>query len=158
MYFPWDKLLPKVILLRLKRHGKRTESTLIATSDVGSASVPPGITSVPALSTSTEMGPEVSTTELHWRQASDIAQLSLPVLQATAGAVPIVGASIQAAISGLLAILQAIDVSSTECKYYLDSAIMAERHPEQGRPRTVDITALRITLPFVERATCPTSS
>jgi hypothetical protein len=83
---------------------------LIATSDAGSASVPPGITSVHALSTSTEMGPKVSTTELHWRQASDIAQLSLPVLQATAGAVPIVGASIQAAISGLLAILQTIDV------------------------------------------------
>jgi hypothetical protein len=107
MHFPWDKVLPKVILLRLKRHGKQTESTLTATSDVGSASVPPGITSVHALSTSTEMGPEVS---VHWRQASDIAQLSLPVLQATAGAVPIVGASIQAVISGLLAILQTIDV------------------------------------------------
>ncbi|KAJ8580423.1 hypothetical protein M405DRAFT_55812 [Rhizopogon salebrosus TDB-379] len=109
MHFPWDKVLPKVILLRLKRHGKRRRGTLMATSDVGSASVPPGITSVPALSTSTEMGPDVSATELHWRQASDIAQLSLPVLQATAGAVPIVGASIQAAVSGLLAILQAID-------------------------------------------------
>ncbi|KAJ8582442.1 hypothetical protein M405DRAFT_564753 [Rhizopogon salebrosus TDB-379] len=98
-----------VILLRLKRHGKRTQSTLIATSDAGSACISPGITGVPSLSTSTEMGPEVSTTELHWCQASDIAWLSLPVLQATAGAVPLVGASIQAVIGGLLAILQAID-------------------------------------------------
>ncbi|KAJ8581082.1 hypothetical protein M405DRAFT_847261 [Rhizopogon salebrosus TDB-379] len=47
-------------------------------------------------------GPEVSTTEPYYRQASDMAQVCLPVVQAAlAGPIPIAGAPIQAAIGGL---------------------------------------------------------
>jgi hypothetical protein len=53
---------------------------------------------------------EVSTTEPYFRQGSDIAQVYLPVVRAIAGAIPIAGAPVQAAIGGLLAILQIIDV------------------------------------------------
>ena len=45
-----------------------------------------------------------------WRQASDMAQTSLPLLQTAAGAIPLAGPPIQAAINGLLMILQNIDV------------------------------------------------
>ncbi|KAG2129660.1 uncharacterized protein EDB93DRAFT_114071 [Suillus bovinus] len=43
------------------------------------------------------------------RQASDMAQLALPLVQNIASAIPLVGAPMQAAISGLLTGLQAID-------------------------------------------------
>ncbi|KAG1718850.1 hypothetical protein EDB19DRAFT_2030819, partial [Suillus lakei] len=43
------------------------------------------------------------------RKASDMAQLALPLVQAVAGAIPLVGAPMQAAIGGLLTGLQAID-------------------------------------------------
>ncbi|KAG2144113.1 uncharacterized protein EDB93DRAFT_544416 [Suillus bovinus] len=43
------------------------------------------------------------------RTASDIAQTFLPVVQSVAGAIPVAGPPIQAAISGLLSILQVID-------------------------------------------------
>ncbi|KAG2029163.1 hypothetical protein BDR03DRAFT_1018802 [Suillus americanus] len=43
------------------------------------------------------------------REASDMAQLALPFVQAIAGAIPLVGAPMQAAISGLLTGLQTID-------------------------------------------------
>ncbi|KAG0695536.1 hypothetical protein DFH29DRAFT_1072453, partial [Suillus ampliporus] len=51
-------------------------------------------------------------TRLPVRNVSDVIQLSLPVAQAVAGAIPLAGPPIQAAIGGLLAILQAIDWSS----------------------------------------------
>ncbi|KAG2057352.1 hypothetical protein BDR06DRAFT_199245 [Suillus hirtellus] len=44
------------------------------------------------------------------REASDMAQLALPLIQDIASAIPLVGAPMQAAIGGLLAGLQAIDV------------------------------------------------
>ncbi|KAG1722180.1 hypothetical protein EDD22DRAFT_962303 [Suillus occidentalis] len=43
------------------------------------------------------------------REASDMAQVALPFVQAIASAIPLVGAPMQAAISGLLTGLQAID-------------------------------------------------
>ncbi|KAG1732759.1 hypothetical protein EDB19DRAFT_1831243 [Suillus lakei] len=43
------------------------------------------------------------------REASDMAQLTLPVVQAFTGVIPIVGGPMKAAIAGLLAILQTID-------------------------------------------------
>lgn len=43
------------------------------------------------------------------REASDIAQVALPLVQAFTGVVPVVGAPINAAIGGLLQILQVID-------------------------------------------------
>jgi hypothetical protein len=44
------------------------------------------------------------------REASDMAQLVLPLVQVIASAIPLVGAPMQAAIGGLLSCLQAIDV------------------------------------------------
>jgi hypothetical protein len=44
------------------------------------------------------------------REASDMAQLALPLVQSVANAIPLVGAPMQAAIGGLLTSLQAIDV------------------------------------------------
>jgi hypothetical protein len=44
------------------------------------------------------------------RKASDMAQTFLPLVQGVAGAIPLAGPPIQAAISGLLSILQVIDV------------------------------------------------
>ncbi|KAG2108619.1 uncharacterized protein F5147DRAFT_836894 [Suillus discolor] len=43
------------------------------------------------------------------RTASDMAQTFLPVVQAVAGAIPVAGPAMQAAISGLLSILQIVD-------------------------------------------------
>ncbi|KAG1758302.1 hypothetical protein EDD22DRAFT_972243 [Suillus occidentalis] len=43
------------------------------------------------------------------REASDMAQVALPFVQGVAGSIPLVGAPMQAAISGLLTGLQAID-------------------------------------------------
>jgi hypothetical protein len=44
------------------------------------------------------------------RETSDMAQLALPMVQAVASVIPLVGAPMQAAIGGLLTSLQAIDV------------------------------------------------
>ncbi|KAG2153399.1 hypothetical protein DEU56DRAFT_907830 [Suillus clintonianus] len=46
------------------------------------------------------------------REASDMAQVALPFVQAIAGAIPLVGAPMQAAIGGLMTSLQAIDNKS----------------------------------------------
>ncbi|KAI6115451.1 hypothetical protein EV401DRAFT_73898 [Pisolithus croceorrhizus] len=43
------------------------------------------------------------------RNVSDAIQITLPVVQAAAAAIPVVGAPLKAAISGLLAVLQVID-------------------------------------------------
>jgi len=52
-------------------------------------------------------------TESQWHTTSDMAQLVLPVVGAVAGAIPLAGPPIQAAIEGLLAILQSIDVRAS---------------------------------------------
>ncbi|OAX35167.1 hypothetical protein K503DRAFT_392781, partial [Rhizopogon vinicolor AM-OR11-026] len=61
-------------------------------------------------------GREVSTVssdpESFLRRASDMIQLVLPVVQGATGAIPLAGPPMQAAIGGLLAILQAIDRNS----------------------------------------------
>jgi hypothetical protein len=46
------------------------------------------------------------------REASDMAQVALPFVQAITGAIPLVGAPMQAAINGILTGLQVIDVSA----------------------------------------------
>jgi hypothetical protein len=46
------------------------------------------------------------------RETSDMAQVALPFVQAISGAIPLVGAPMQAAIGGLLTGLQTIDVSA----------------------------------------------
>jgi hypothetical protein len=56
------------------------------------------------------------------REASDMAQVALPFVKAIAGAIPLVGAPMQAAIGGLLIGLQAIDVSAClMTRIFLDS-------------------------------------
>jgi hypothetical protein len=56
------------------------------------------------------------------REASDMAQVALPFVQAISGAIPLVGAPMQAAIGGLLTGLQTIDVSAhLLTKIYFDS-------------------------------------
>ncbi|KAG2339050.1 hypothetical protein BDR05DRAFT_1003727 [Suillus weaverae] len=74
--------------------------------------------SSPVHSASREPGLESSTDESSARcsgsaslarEASDMAQLALPLVQAVASAIPLVGGPVQAAIGGLLTGLQAID-------------------------------------------------
>jgi len=52
-------------------------------------------------------------TESQWHTTSDMAQLVLPVFGTVAGAIPLAGPPIQAAIDVLLAILQSIDVRAS---------------------------------------------
>jgi hypothetical protein len=60
-------------------------------------------------------------------KASDMAQTFLPVVQVVAGAIPLAGPPIQATISGLLSILQAIDVSAyLITRMFLDSKAVTE--------------------------------
>jgi hypothetical protein len=107
------KVLPKfkVVRVRHSTEGDRGQSN--PTVSHNESHIPPGITSASTLLlplSNLSLGPEVSTTESYYRQGSDIAQVYLPVVRAVAGAIPIAGAPIQAAIAGLLAILQTIDV------------------------------------------------
>jgi hypothetical protein len=61
------------------------------------------------------------------RKASDMAQTFLPVVQGVAGVIPLVGRPMQAAISGLLSILQVIDVRAYFfTRMFLDSKVIAE--------------------------------
>lgn len=61
------------------------------------------------------------------RKASDMAQTILPVVQVVAGAIPFAGPPIQAAISGLLSILQSIDVRAYFItRMFLDSKAVTE--------------------------------
>jgi len=132
MSFPWVKDLARVIVLRKRRSpkdgGTQNNSTIIYHEGDDSISVdmpsafpssPSSSSRVQAVSGIGEPGLGVSTTVTSTRsscvvsparEASDMAQLSLPVLHAVAGAIPLAGALMQAAIGGLLAILQAIDV------------------------------------------------
>jgi hypothetical protein len=120
MYPLWVKSRDwgKVMVLRLRRPRKygRTQANSTHTyleSDVA----------IPLISTSNssqgldsvEIHPQSSTnaspTESSWRallsrEASDITQLSLPVVQAAVEAIPLAGAPMKAVIGALLAILQ----------------------------------------------------
>jgi hypothetical protein len=61
------------------------------------------------------------------RTASDMAQTFLPVVQAVAGAIPFAGPPMQATISGLLSILQAMDVRAyLITRMFLDSNAITE--------------------------------
>jgi hypothetical protein len=61
------------------------------------------------------------------RKASDMAQTFLPLVQGVAGAIPLAGPPMQAAISGLLSILQVIDVRAyCVTGMILDSKVIAE--------------------------------
>jgi hypothetical protein len=135
MRFPWHKLQvfnsSNVIPIRSSTKNNRTHSNSIH-GEPGHGSFIPGIGNHSAYPSSTPVstspllhdvlasrelaGREVSTVssdlESFLRGGSDMAQLFLPVVQGAAGAVPLVGAPIQAAIGGLLAILQGIDVRS----------------------------------------------
>lgn len=56
-----------------------------------------------------------------------MAQTILPVVQAVAGAIPFAGPPMQATISGLLSILQAIDVTAyLVTKMFLDATAVTE--------------------------------
>lgn len=74
-------------------------------SPIYSANGEPGLDSSTNVSTARYSGPIVSIA----REASDMAQLALPMVQAVASVIPLVGAPMQAAIGGLLTSLQAID-------------------------------------------------
>jgi predicted component of type VI protein secretion system len=120
MHFPWDKVLPKFIVLRVRRSttksgGSQSNSPVTRRAE-GDCSVSAGIPSAQPghfVSASSNSGPVVSSTgsSRAFSEAFDIAQVSLPVVQAAAEAIPIAGAPMKAAIGGLLAVLQAIDVS-----------------------------------------------
>ncbi|KAG2365399.1 hypothetical protein BDR07DRAFT_1374355 [Suillus spraguei] len=126
--------LGKVIALRFKRPKTqgRTQHDLTTADHEGNSSIPTDISnsvptpmhpsiSLPVHPVSTGSSPsfeEFSTgfpSTAHAfgaspaREASDFAQLALPLVQAFTGVIPLVGAPINAAIGGLLAILQAID-------------------------------------------------
>jgi hypothetical protein len=108
-----DKVLPKFKVVRVRPSMEDGQGHSNQTVTYHESFIPPGITSASNLLlplSNLSLGPEVSTIESYYRQASDIAQVYLPVAQAIAGAVPIAGAPIQAAIGGLLAILRTIDV------------------------------------------------
>ena len=65
-----------------------------------------------AVSTSTPQPPTTqSSSDSFGRHGFDAANLALPVVSTIAGAIPIVGSPIQAAINGLLQILNVVDVS-----------------------------------------------
>jgi hypothetical protein len=125
----------KVIAFRLKRPKQkgRTQHNSTTTNHEGISSIPANISNpVPALvpSSNSSLVPNVSAIRESGleptfinpsarysggvslaREASDMAQVALPFVQAIASAIPLVGAPMQAAISGILTGLQAIDVS-----------------------------------------------
>jgi hypothetical protein len=120
----------KVIAFRLKRRKQKGRAQLNSTttnhegisSNPVSALVLSSMSSlVPSVSAIRQSGLEASTNPSPARsfggvslahEASDMAQVALPLVQAVAGSIPLVGAPMQAAISGLLTSLQAIDMSA----------------------------------------------
>lgn len=85
-------VLPMFIVVRVRRSTKKQPSNSVTDTCQGSSNI------------------SSAQSESWWRQASDMAQTSLPLLQTATGAIPLAGPPIQAAISGLLMILQNIDV------------------------------------------------
>ncbi|KAG1848429.1 hypothetical protein F4604DRAFT_1935375 [Suillus subluteus] len=139
MRFPWVKDLGKVIPLRLRRSTKKgrtqhsstsrtttghdgdsSTSSDIFTSPLSPLTRPSNPSLTQPISTTREPDFEASTNVSSGssggvslaREASDMAQIALPSVQAIVGAIPLVGAPMQAAIGGLLLGLQAIDVSA----------------------------------------------
>lgn len=134
MHFPWVKDLGKVIPLRLRRCKKigRTQQNSTTIDHEGDSSIPVDISSPPHLpappsnllqvqpiSVTREPGLEAYTNVPSARysegvslarEASDMAQVALPFVQAIAGAIPLVGGPMHAAIGGLLTGLQIIDI------------------------------------------------
>jgi hypothetical protein len=76
------------------------------------------------------------------REASDITQLSLPVVQAAVEAIPLAGAPMKAVIGALLAILQAIDVRA-----YSNSRIILD---SQGRYRQIKRLSIILHRKFID--------
>jgi hypothetical protein len=108
-----DKVLPKFKVVRVRPSMEDGQGHSSQTVTHRESFIPPGITSASTFLlplSNLSLGPEVSTIESYYRQASDMAQVCLPVVRAVAGTIPIAGAPIQAAIGGFLAILQTIDV------------------------------------------------
>ncbi|KAG1867612.1 hypothetical protein C8R48DRAFT_703522 [Suillus tomentosus] len=124
----------KIIAIRLKRpeNQGRTQHNSTTTGHEGDTSIPPDISNpipAPMLSSISspvhsvsagdkpgleEFSPGSPSTAYPWaaspaREASDIAQVALPLVQAFTGVIPLVGAPMHAAIGGLLGILQVID-------------------------------------------------
>ncbi|KAG2343353.1 hypothetical protein BDR05DRAFT_962852 [Suillus weaverae] len=97
----------KVIPIRLKRPRRTQRNSTTADHEVHpvSASSKPGLEEPPTGFPSTGYPWGASPA----REASDIAQVALPLVQAFTGVIPLVGAPIHAAIGGLLGILQVID-------------------------------------------------
>ncbi|KAG2367621.1 hypothetical protein BDR07DRAFT_254476 [Suillus spraguei] len=131
--FHWFGRLGNVIVLRLKRpanHG-RTQDTSTTADNEGDTAIPTDLSNpIPApmlpsnassvYPVSASNGPGLQESRTGFpssvypfsaspaREASDIAQVALPVLQAITGGIPLAGTPINAAISGLLGILQVI--------------------------------------------------
>ncbi|OJA12452.1 hypothetical protein AZE42_08050 [Rhizopogon vesiculosus] len=130
MRFPWHKLfnLSNVVPIRSSTKNNQTQSNSIH-GETGHGSFIPGISNHNACPSPTPIstspllhdvlasreptGREVSTVssdpESFRRRTSDMVQLFLPIVQVAAGAIPLAGPPMQAAIGGLLAILQVID-------------------------------------------------
>ena len=75
-----------------------------------------------AVYTSTPQPPTTqSSSDSFGRQGFDAANLALPVISTIAGAIPILGSPIQAAINGLLQILNVVDVSGISVPRFLET-------------------------------------
>lgn len=135
MHIQWIKDLGKVIPLRLRRSTKKARTQDSSTSrtptgNEGDSSTPADISTGPFSSRTLPSNPSLmqpmsatrepdleaptnvssgSSGGSLGREASDMAQLVLPLVQVIASAIPLVGAPMQAAIGGLLSCLQAID-------------------------------------------------
>ncbi|KAG2046138.1 hypothetical protein BDR06DRAFT_1014988 [Suillus hirtellus] len=140
MPFPFKlfKDFGKIIAIRLKRpeNQGRTQRNSTTTGHEGDTSIPADLSNfVPAPMPSSnsssmhpvtagsepgleELFPGSPSTPYPWgaaspaHEASDIAQVALPLVQAFTGVVPLAGAPMHAAIGGLLGILQVIDTSN----------------------------------------------
>jgi hypothetical protein len=136
MLIPLVQGFGKVIAFRLKRPKQkgRTLHNSTTTNHEGISSIPASVSNpVPALvlSSISSLVPPISAISQSAleasidrssarysggvslaREASDMAQVALPLVQAIVGAIPLVGAPMQAAISGIMTSLQAIDVSA----------------------------------------------
>ncbi|KAG1742477.1 hypothetical protein EDB19DRAFT_616516 [Suillus lakei] len=107
----------KVIAIRFKRFTKKGHIQHNSTTTAH----PVPATSEPGLEASANVSFATSSEGVSLvRKAYDMAQVALPLVQAVAGAIPLVGAPMQAAIGGLLIGLQAIDRHSQN-KSDLDS-------------------------------------
>lgn len=92
------------------------------------------------------------------RTTSDVAQTFLPVIQAIASAIPIAGPPMQAAIGGLLSILQIIDVRVYFIiRISLDSNVVTETQSKSSRPKSPEGTTSTTKFTSVQRSDRPES-